>query len=73
MAPPAVSSGPYEPSMSSKFFYQTACTTCAPGSIRYNQAINQQIATDLLYVYDPFQIEVRKTSKVFILKNESQD
>ena len=53
---------PSEPSFLAKFFYQTICTRCAPEHIRISQTIDQQIAANLLYVYDPHQIEVRKTS-----------
>ena len=70
MGPIAIGSNPSESSMSPKFFYQTACPVWSPESIRHTRAINQQIATDLLYVYDPFQVEVGKTSHIFIVKNE---
>lgn len=49
-----------EPPLLTRFFYQTICTRCAPEDIRINQAIDQQLATDLLYIYDPTQIEVGK-------------
>jgi hypothetical protein len=49
-----------EPSFIEKFFYKTICTRCAPEHIRINKAINKQIATKLLYTYDPEQIEVGK-------------
>ncbi len=52
------SSNPSEPSIFTKFFYQNICTRWAPESVRINQAINEQIATDLLYAYDPLQPEV---------------
>jgi hypothetical protein len=58
-------SNPSEPSLLTKFFYQNICTSCAPESIRINQAINQQIATELLYPYDPSQIEVGKNNYQF--------
>jgi len=42
-----------------KSCYKKICTICVPGSIRIDQEKNQQINTDLLYAYDPFQIEVK--------------
>jgi hypothetical protein len=35
------------------------CTTCIPENIRIDQEKNQQINIDLLYAYDPVQIEVK--------------
>jgi hypothetical protein len=58
MANTSINSNPSERSLLTKFFYQTVCTICVPRCIRINQAINQQIATDLLYPYDPLQFEV---------------
>jgi hypothetical protein len=55
-----ISRNPSEPSLLAKFFYQNICTRCVPESIRINQAIDQQIATNLLYTYDPLLIEVGK-------------
>jgi hypothetical protein len=60
MATTANSSNHSEPSLLTKFFYLTICTRCVPESIRINHAIDQQIATDLLYTYNPLQIEVGK-------------
>ena len=51
---------PSEPSLIAKFFYRTICTRCAPEDIRIDQAIDQQIAADLLYAYDPHLMEVGK-------------
>ena len=58
MATTVTSRHPAEPSVLAKFFYRTICTRCAPEDIRINQAIDQQIAADLLYAYDPHLIEV---------------
>ena len=49
-----------KPSLLSKFFYHTLCTRCTSESMRINKAINQQIARDLLYAYDPLQRGVGK-------------
>jgi hypothetical protein len=64
--PPPTTTNSSEPSFLAKFFYQNICTRCAPESIRITQAINQQIATDLLYTYDPFQPEVGKRKQVAV-------
>jgi hypothetical protein len=45
-----------------KFCSKNIWTTCIPESIRFDQDKNQQINIDLLYAYDPFQIEVGDTN-----------
>jgi hypothetical protein len=42
-----------------KFSCKKICEQCIPNSIRNDQEKNQEINLDLLYTYDPFQIEVR--------------
>ena len=42
-----------------RFFYQHICPRCAPESLRLDQSTDQQITADLLYVFDPLQVEVR--------------
>ncbi len=44
---------------SRKFSYKKMCAQCIPNSIRSDQEKNQEINLNLLYTYDPFQIEVR--------------
>ncbi len=39
--------------------YKKMCRKCIPDSIRNDQEKNEEINLDLLYTYDPFQIEVR--------------
>ncbi len=39
--------------------YKKMCTKCIPDSICNDQEKNEEINLDLLYTYDPFQIEVR--------------
>jgi hypothetical protein len=45
------------------FCYKKICTTCIPESIRIDQEKNQQINIDVLYPYDPYQIEVGESNK----------
>ena len=42
-----------------RFFYQHICPRCAPESFHLDQTNDQPIRADLLYVFDPLQIEVR--------------
>jgi len=48
-----------------KFCYKKMCRICIPQSIRIDKSKKQQIDLDLLYAYDPFQIEVGDITNSF--------
>ncbi|CAF3520905.1 unnamed protein product [Rotaria sp. Silwood1] len=67
--------------MLAKFFYENPCTTCIPRGIHVNQALNQQISTDLLYAYDPLQAklehfteeQIQEFRQAFLLYDKDSD